>query len=253
MNNSQFTLIKKFINGDYCISDITTINHTYKFYIDSINKLDELNLSKLSYENIVTNISDSIYIDEYLYLMKNIESDRLYKSYIHGINHNIRVSIFALIISVYEAIPLEDFKLIIETAKYHDIGRSNDSEDKDHGLISSKNIKFLKDTYNEEEMIYLRTIIQCHSLNDDLFYEIASKNKVDNIERCKKMFNILKDSDGLDRVRLEYPLVKNEFIRTETAKKLIPFAYELFENYMHNLEVIEYEERINNRKCKKEI
>lgn len=237
MENNKFNLIKKFINGNFYIYQLNASSTKYKFYIDSINELQKQSLIKLNYENILEDICNSIYIDDYLHLMKNIEPDKLYKSYIHGINHNIRVSLFALIISVYENVPLKDFRIIIEAAKYHDIGRINDNEDKKHGLRSSQNIEFLKNIYNENEINYLKTIIQCHSLNDDLFDEIALKNNVDDIERCRKMFNILKDSDGLDRVRLEWPVIKIEFIRTETAKRLIPFAYELLESYKYNLEV----------------
>lgn len=236
MENNEFNLIKKFINGDFYIDKLPTSSNKYKFYIDSINELKKQSLTKLNYKNILAKLDNSFYINDYLYLMKNIEPCRLYKSLIHGINHNIRVSIFALIISIYEKIPLDDFKLIIEAAKYHDIGRNNDNEDKEHGARSSQSIEFLKNSYNENEMNYLKTIIQCHSLDDDLFDEIALKNNVDDIERCRKMFNILKDSDGLDRVRLEWPLIKTEFIRTKTAKRLIPFAYELLENYEYNLE-----------------
>ena len=74
----------------------------------------------------------STLIDEYVNLMKNIKKDLLYQSTIHGINHNIRVSIFALLICIFENIKLEDFKLVIEAAKYHDIGRNNDLEDEVH-------------------------------------------------------------------------------------------------------------------------
>ena len=231
MDDNKLNLIKNFINGKLYIKELTDTNNNYKFYINAIEELEKQFLEKLDYKSILEKITNSVYLDKYLYLMKNLESNILYKSYIHGINHNIRVSLLALIISMYEKIPLKDFELIIEATKYHDIGRTNDSEDKEHGFKSSQIIEFLKDTYGENEMNYLKTIIQCHSLNDDLFYEIAVKNNIDDIERCRKMFNVLKDADGLDRVRLEWPLIKFELIRTQTAKKLIPFAYELFECY----------------------
>ena len=169
--------------------------------------------------------------------MSSINTNKLYQSYIHGINHNIRVSIFALIISIYENININDFKLIIEAAKYHDIGRRNDLEDREHGLLSSKKLDFLNNIYSDDELIYLKTIIRCHSLNDNMFLDIAEENNISDIERCRRMYNILKDSDALDRVRLEYPYIKIDLLRTNTAKRLIPFAYELYENYKQNLEV----------------
>lgn len=237
MKEQEFELINRFVNGKYQIYELNNKSFNYEFYISSIKKLEELNIIPLRYSEIVNKISQSEYINIYLDLMRNIKSDKLYKSYIHGINHNIKVSLFALIISVYENIPLDDFKLIIEASKYHDIGRNGDNEDKEHGLISSKNIDFLCDIYSDDELNYLKTIIQCHSLNDDIFDDIAKENGIKNIERCRKMFKILKDSDGLDRTRLEYPYIKIELLRTDTSKRLIPFSYELNESYKNNLEV----------------
>ena len=237
MNQNELNLLNSFLNGKYIINELTINNNNYEFYTTSIQILNSLNIIPLHYDEIVNKISQSEYINTYLDLMKSIKTDKLYKSYIHDINHNIKVSIFALIISIYENIPLDDFKLIIEASKYHDIGRNGDNEDKEHGLISSKNIDFLKEVYSDEELNYLKTIIQCHSLNDELFDDIAKENKISDIERCRGMFKVLKDSDGLDRTRLEYPYIKIELLRTETSKRLIPFSYELNENYKNNLEV----------------
>lgn len=47
----------------------------------------------------------------------------------------------------------------------------------------------------------------------------------------KKMHEILKDADALDRVRLEEPFVDINYLRTETSKKMVVFAHELFYNY----------------------
>ena len=37
----------------------------------------------------------------------------------------------------------------------------------------------------------------------------------------KKIFQILKDADALDRVRLEYPVVKISYLRIFSSKKLM--------------------------------
>lgn len=237
MDSNLKNLLNNFVNGKYIITNLSRNTYNYNFYIASKRILEESEITPLHYEDIIDEISNTPYIDVYLELMNKIRVDKLYKSYIHGINHNIRVSIFALIISIYEDISLDDFKIVIEAAKYHDIGRKGDNEDKEHGLIGSRNTNFLNNEYTNEELKYLKTIIQCHCLNDNLFENVAKENGIENIERCRKMFSILKDSDGLDRARLEYPYIKIELLRTNTAKKLIPFAYELVESYKDNLEV----------------
>lgn len=52
--------------------------------------------------------------------------------------------------------------------------------------------------------------------------------KVKDINKCKKLFNILKDADGLDRVRLPYPKVHIDLLRTGTAKRIVLFAFEMY-------------------------
>jgi len=179
-------------------------------------------------KDIITNSKlTSIYSKQ----MQDFDTTILYKSEGHGVNHNIRVCFFAYIISSNEGISSRDFELIMEACKYHDIGRENDIEDKLHGKRSADKLNFLDNRYTKEELNYIKTIVTCHSLNDKEFNKVAIKNEIKDIERCKKMHEILKDSDGLDRVRLHYPYVNEKYIRTETARKMIVVAHELFYNY----------------------
>ena len=163
--------------------------------------------------------------------MMDFNTEILYKSDGHGINHNIRVCFFAYIISTNENISKRDFELIMEACKYHDIGRNNDNEDALHGERSANKLTFLKGKYTEEELNYIKTIVTSHSRNDKDFDKIAKKNKVVDLNRCKKLHEILKDSDGLDRVRLHYPYVNIKYLRTKTSRRMIPFSHELYSNY----------------------
>lgn len=190
---------------------------------------------QLKYQYNLNDIKDIIntsnITSDYLKHMLDFDTTILYKSEGHGVNHNIRVCLFAYIISSNEDITARDFALIMEACKYHDIGRINDLEDASHGKRSADKLTFLDNKYTKEEINYIKTIITCHSLNDKEFNKVAIKNGIKDIERCKKMHEILKDSDGLDRVRLHYPYVNEKYIRTETAKRMIVFAHELFYNY----------------------
>lgn len=226
-------ILNRFIAGDYVLRQIDEEDMMYPPYIDVKKKLQNREIKLLSYDEIISAIPQA-YINEFNILMKEFDIDKLYSSPIHGIDHNIRVAIFALIISAFEKIDLDDFRIIIECAKYHDIGRINDLEDITHGFMGARKIDFLESKYNSRELSYMRTVITIHSLSDDSFNRIASLNDVDDIERCKKMFHILKDADGLDRARLEWPYIDIDYLRTFTAKRLIPFAYELNYNYEYN-------------------
>ena len=231
MNNREKDLINNFINGKYLMIDLTTESYNYDIYKSAIDDLKDLDINILHYEDVMDIISKSKYNDEFLKSISSIKTDLLYKSYGHGLNHNIRVALFSLILCINEDVPLDDFRIIIDGAKYHDIGRTNDLTDDDHGLRSSLMLDFLKDKYSKDEMNYLKTIVQCHSLDDDLFDSIAKENGINDIARCRRMLNILKDADALDRARLEESLIMIPLMRTTTSKKLIPFAYEMYEGY----------------------
>ncbi len=234
MNNKETNLINNFLTGKYSIIDLTTNSYNYSFYKSAIKELTELNISILHYEDVIKIISRSKYNDYFIESLNNTKTELLYKSHCHGLNHNIRVALFSLIICINENVSLDDFKIILDGAKYHDIGRTNDLTDDAHGKRSSLKLDFLIEKYTKEEMTLLKTIIHCHSLDDDLFESIARKNGVKDIERCRKMYNILKDADALDRVRLDDPYIKISLMRTNTSKELIPFAYEMYEGYEDN-------------------
>jgi len=215
------------------LKEIRFYDKNYKFYQQAKNTLKEKNISQIKILELIDIIKTSHLLSEYKQLMNDFNTKILYKSDIHGINHNIRVAFYTFIISTVEKISNDDFKLVIEAAKYHDIGRINDREDKTHGQRSSESLDFLKNKYSNEDLNVLKSIIECHSLNDEELINITNKNKVKDFDRCKKLLEILKDSDGLDRVRLEYPFVNVDFIRTNTAKKLILTSYEIYNNYFY--------------------
>lgn len=206
---------------------IDSENKKFKYYQKAKETLKE----QYKLDDIKDIINNSKLTNSYLKHMQDFDTNILYKSDGHGINHNIRVCLFAYVISSNEGISDRNFELIMEACKYHDIGRENDLEDEFHGKRSADKLIFLENKYSKEELNYIKTIVTCHSLNDKDFHKVAVKNKINDIERCKKMHEILKDSDGLDRVRLHYPYVNEKYIRTETARRMIVFAHELFYNY----------------------
>lgn len=207
--------------------EISSDSKRYKYYQKSKEEIG----NTYTINDIKKIINNSNLEEIYINQLRDFNTEILYKSDGHGINHNIRVCFFAYIISTNENISKRDFELIMEACKYHDIGRINDNEDALHGQRSADNLTFLQDKYTEEELNYIKTIVTSHSRNDKDFNKIAKKNNIKDIKKCKKLHEILKDSDGLDRVRLHYPYVNIKYLRTKTARKMIPFAHELYNNY----------------------
>ena len=212
---------------NYTFKEISSECKRYKYYYKAKEETD----NAYTIEDIKKIIYNSNLEETYINQMMDFNTEILYKSDGHGINHNIRVCFFAYIISTNEKISKREFELIMEACKYHDIGRINDYEDEQHGKRSADKLIFLHDKYTEEELNYIKTIVTSHSRNDKDFDKIATKNKVKDINKCKKLHEILKDSDGLDRVRLHYPYVNIKYLRTDTARSMIPFAHELYSNY----------------------
>ena len=168
-------------------------------------------------------------INIYNETMKDFYTDLLYDSEIHGLKHNVRVSIYTLIIVNQGNYSKEDLEILLEAAKYHDTGRINDEDDLAHGKRSSDMLNFLSRKYSDIDMNYLKSIVEAHSIPDLKKDIIAKKNKIDNIGRYHKLLNVLKDADALDRVRTDD--LDASFLRTEKAKELEPFARELYSIY----------------------
>lgn len=169
----------------------------------------------------------------------NINKKVLYKSHTHGLNHNQRVIFFAFIICLFENIKDDDYIIIMDACKYHDIGRKNDEEDERHGLRSSQLINKIfkgKGIYkNPKNLRYLRSIVELHSNSDTDNKIYFKKYNLDDYNRFVKLFSVLKDADGLDRVRLcpYYPDIvwlDPKYLRTKMGVKLIRLAHEV--NYI---------------------
>lgn len=174
---------------------------------------------------------------------KNIKEDSLqYQSELHGISHTRRVNFFATIIMNSENIDEQTKKIIENIVKNHDIGRTNDIEDKEHGRKSvdllENNIDRINQL-NDEQKEIVRFIIKEHSLSarenandlnemfdtkiqecfDERMMKIQPWMKKEGTEQklrndiakrfegkkiyVQKILDICKDADKLDRVRLD--------------------------------------------------
>lgn len=230
------------------------------FFIDVINNTDlylSINYNKeyKKYQSIESKLRipqfDIIIFQKYLEHHKlkvflineitNINTSALYKSNTHGISHNIKTLIYALIICKEKGLDYDKTKIVLDACKYHDVGRKNDFEDKYHGERSSnkidgiiKNDEFYK---NNNYLNLLKAIVEIHSKDDREENNIATKYQVD-INDFKEIYSILKDVDALDRIRLSMgiPISKGldvRYLRTEESKKLVKFASQL--NTIHYL------------------
>lgn len=238
--------MKKFKTIDWLLKTnelIEVDNLKYNRELERVYSLKNKKIIRL--KELIKIFKQSDRLPLFIQSMKAIKEEEIYKSDVHGISHNERVGFLSFAIGILEGLNEEDLRLVLELAKYHDVGRIDDSEDDLHGKRSSEKIDRLADWKNEEELRILKTVSICHSIDDKEFEKIAKQNGIKDVDRCKKIFLVLKDADALDRVRIKNNGLDVNYLRTESAKNMILAAYELFENYKYAQKQIEEEETID--------
>lgn len=127
-----------------------------------------------------------------------------------------------MLLAYMKGLDLEDKEILIEAALYHDTGRRSDSEDNTHGGESAR---MLQEAYPDTDPITL-FLMEYHCRPDKEGYDFISEHWRDRQDalRVKTLFDIFKDADGLDRVRLGNYELDMFQLRTEEARKLPQIA-----------------------------
>ena len=120
----------------------------------------------------------------------------------------------------------KETNMILDACAYHDTGRENDLVDPLHGKRSAEKLSGLVD-WTGDELAILEAIVEGHSRHDEEIVQIMEERKVVDKELCKKLFEILKDADALDRFRLGPDDLNPNKLRTSISKCLIEAAREL--------------------------
>ncbi len=231
-----------------------------------------INEENINFKNINLNEND---IEILIKQLNNMKEDFLYKSKFHGLYHSEKVLLFSYLLGKNQGLNDEQMQIIMDAAVYHDIGRIADNEDEQHGLVSSnrlikeKNNILSNPIYKDDaNFSYLRLICDAHSRHDKYdkltFENYVYDNEVTNInfETFKKLSDILKDADALDRTRfmnVTSAVLDEKYLRHDYSKKLIPFAKYINELYrMRDLDLAypllnsEYgrqKDKIDNESC----
>ncbi len=165
----------------------------------------------------------------FVQLMNELQTQELYVSYIHGQSHIERVAVLSARMAA-DSLSEELFALCIECAKYHDVGRRDDSRDPAHGARGAEKIDRICAGYSEGERARIRAVIAAHSLDDqnagDVFRNYGITD-AQGTEDCRKLLRILKDADALDRFRLNNYSLNPRMLRGEDARHLIRAACEM--------------------------
>ena len=122
---------------------------------------------------------------------------------IHGVMHTRRVMIHAA--EIAQALRVEPWirETVIRAALWHDIGRTDDGRDYYHGARSAGKVVGLELHRGLPLLtVELALFAVTHHSGDEQHGERAAENFLENASTALLVFRILKDADGLDRVRL---------------------------------------------------
>ena len=181
---------------------------------------------------------------EYHFLLQTAISDT--DCIIHGPAHVARVLYLSLVIADKEEIHDQHIrKKLAIAAILHDCGRKTDASEPDHGRKSAelaerlceKNPQILDMEFSEKEVEIIYTLIKYHSLPDELgIYEIENFLP-EQKELAMHLFQILKDADGLDRVRLKGTTGETNllYLRLASSKTLLPLSERMYKEHWETL------------------
>lgn len=171
-----------------------------------------------------------------------LDLDMIVKSKVHGVYHNEKVAFLSSLIALMKGLNEHDTWILILAALYHDCGRENDFDETRHGLLGA--LKFeerFASSLSLEDMHLLKFMIEAHAIADSSFEELLKKYAVpeEQKERYLFMASILKDADGLDRVRissdLPYSKLNPNYLRNGESLRLIKVAHTLNECFMKQI------------------
>jgi len=147
----------------------------------------------------------------------------LHRSTLHGQAHVGRVMIHAL--RLVEATGFTECACPLWTAVYlHDIARVHDGRSKGHGadawarLATLPEVRalFARGGVRGEDMPSIQAAVTLHS-----------RGEADPGAAHRRLTDLIKDADGLDRVRLGD--LRPEYLRTPQARTMVAFAERLYE------------------------
>ena len=161
--------------------------------------------------------------------MAALNWDALYLSHVHGFGHIERTMIHGAMCAQAESLPDAETRLLLTMCSYHDTGRENDFLDAAHGARSAAKLAALTGLAGEDLQAAMAGI-EAHSVNDRLMDDILTKYAPADRPRAQMLAEMLKDADGLDRVRINDLNVK--FLRRPASAGRGGFAQELFDRYV---------------------
>ena len=170
----------------------------------------------------------SPYFDVLLDTYRNLNTDILFDSKVHGQDHIERVIFYALVLSWKYELDERDTDILRHAASLHDTQRQNDGWDIDHGRRAAiESIDYA--TVDPDDKNILQAVITAHSDDDKNLDDTIKEFDVIDNDRAVFLAKLFKDADALDRVRIN--MLDTSYLRNDFSRELVDFAYLLYEKY----------------------
>ena len=150
-----------------------------------------------------------------------LQEEALFPSAIHGPAHIHRVLLLSALVCQGEGVGERMVRQVFRAASYHDVGRTFDGYDVDHGARSALRLAELTGQTGEA-LRELQAAVTAHARPDREMEAVVASFHPQNLPRALELTRLLKDADNLDRVRLGD--LDPRFLRHSSAKALTGFA-----------------------------
>lgn len=130
-----------------------------------------------------------------------LQEEALFPSAIHGPAHIHRVLLLSALVCQGEGVGERMVRQVFRAASYHDVGRTFDGYDVDHGARSALRLAELTGQTGEA-LRELQAAVTAHARPDREMEAVVASFHPQNLPRALELTRLLKDADNLDRVRL---------------------------------------------------
>lgn len=158
----------------------------------------------------------------------SLKREALYMSHVHGVGHIERTMVHGAMCAWAEKLSEADSRLLLTMCAYHDTGRICDYLDPSHGKRSAEKLAALTGL-GGEDLREAMAGIEAHSVGDGRMETILAAHAPEDMPRSRMLAQMLKDSDGLDRVRIDDLNVN--YLRRTPSRERGSFAQKLFDRY----------------------
>lgn len=167
-----------------------------------------------------------------LQTLEQLDHSVLFVSKMHGLGHIERTILQGGFCAMEEGLDRSDTALLLLACSYHDVGRQDDWVDDLHGWRSAQCIGAITGRTGEDLKL-LQGAVDAHSRKEAVLRETVAGYHPADLNRAVRLAQLLKDADGLDRVRLGD--LDPSYLRRETSRSRAGLAFEVYRRYQQSI------------------